>query len=166
MPLFFVSLIVTINSVEKIIKIRSPLALKKYRIIMIACFFLFFLALNRGANNTWSLSELFLVGKNTTTLEKKIRTDISYRLNAITKPNAQIAVAGAGTIPYFTHGNFIDELGKNDKVIARGSAHNGCLKYSSLYEKYTSFYPGHEKWDYPYLFQKYRPDIFAEFYQR
>lgn len=164
MPLFFISLIMTLDSVRKLINHHSVRIQKQYKVIEIITICLFFLVLNRGANNTWSLSELFLIGKNITTLEKQIRVNEAYRINSITKPNAKISVSAAGIIPYFTHRFYVDALGKNDKVIAREAAHFS-RKYDSLQQKYTSFYPGHMKWDYPYIIKKYKPDIFVEFYQ-
>jgi hypothetical protein len=68
-------------------------------------------------------------------------------LEQITSPNTEIAVFWAGTLPYFAHRPAVDMLGKNDAVVARRPARPGSLK------------PGHNKFDYDYSFDEYRPDL-------
>lgn len=66
-----------------------------------------------------------------------------------TSPNAVIAVHAAGQIPYFSERRTIDLLGLNDPMIARGP-------------RRTSFYPGHDKWNYEYSIGKLLPDLLAD----
>jgi hypothetical protein len=75
-----------------------------------------------------------------------------------------VEVAASGSVPFFLNRYYVDLLGKNDKVIAHEPMHQH-VKFSSLFADYTSFYPGHMKWDYPYTLRTYRPDIFVEVYQ-
>ncbi len=60
--------------------------------------------------------------------------------------HASIAVVAAGAIPYFSHAQSVDLLGKNDPVIAHLPSH-------------LPFYPGHTKWDYAYSVGRLRPDV-------
>ena len=60
-----------------------------------------------------------------------------------------IAVHAAGQIPYYSQRSSIDLLGLNDPVIARGP-------------RRTSFYPGHDKWNYEYSIGQQLPDLIAD----
>jgi hypothetical protein len=66
-----------------------------------------------------------------------------------TATNAEIAVHAAGQIPYYSERRTIDLLGLNDPVIARET-------------RRTSFYPGHDKWDYDYSIRNLEPDLIAD----
>jgi arabinofuranosyltransferase len=71
-----------------------------------------------------------------------------------TKPNARVAVLAAGSIIYYTDRDGIDLLGKSSKQIAQSPP----AKVSK--EKFnSSFYPGHNKWNYEYSIGKLRPDV-------
>jgi arabinofuranosyltransferase len=71
-------------------------------------------------------------------------------LKANTHPDAVIAVAWAGSIPYFAERRSIDLLGKSDPVIARS------------HPRQALFHPGHTKWDLDYSLGKLRPDLAAQ----
>ncbi len=66
-----------------------------------------------------------------------------------TSPGATIAVHAAGQIPYYSQRRSIDLLGLNDPVVARGP-------------RRTSFYPGHDKWNYEYSIGQLLPDLIAD----
>ena len=66
-----------------------------------------------------------------------------------TSPDAIIAVHAAGQIPYYSERRTIDLLGLNDPVIAHGP-------------RRTSFYPGHDKWNYEYSIGQLQPDLIAD----
>jgi hypothetical protein len=66
-----------------------------------------------------------------------------------TSQDAVIATHAAGQIPYFSGRRTIDLLGLNDPVIAHGS-------------RRTSFYPGHDKWDYEHSIGELQPDLIAD----
>jgi hypothetical protein len=77
------------------------------------------------------------------------RVKIGLLIAAGTSPEATIAVHAAGQIPYYSERRTIDLLGLNDPAIARGPAH-------------SSFYPGHNKWNYEYSINQMKPDLIAD----
>ena len=78
---------------------------------------------------------------------RRVRAGLAIAAN--TAPEATIAVHAAGQIPYYSERRTIDLLGLNDPVIAHGP-------------RSTSFYPGHDKWDYDYSIAQLRPDLIAD----
>jgi hypothetical protein len=74
----------------------------------------------------------------------------------LSTPAAEVAVVRAGIIPYLCERPTIDLLGKNDRVIAAEP-----MRVDSAH-KYTSFYPGHLKWNYTHSIGELKPDIVAE----
>ena len=85
--------------------------------------------------------------------EQRVRKALIVR--ETTDTSATIAVAPAGSIPYFSERTTIDLLGKNDPVIARMPA---------VYTK--EFLPGHNKWDYKYSIEKLHPDVVVELFRQ
>jgi arabinofuranosyltransferase len=77
------------------------------------------------------------------------RTRLGLFLAKYTSPAAVIAVHAAGQIPYYSGRTTIDLLGLNDPVIAKGPVTG-------------PFYPGHDKWNYPYSILQLRPDLIAD----
>jgi len=75
-------------------------------------------------------------------------------LRKVTRPDARIALAWAGIIPYFADRQMIDISGKNDRTIARLAAHR-----ASDGPGFDHFHPGHLKWDYAHSIGKLRPDV-------
>jgi len=67
-----------------------------------------------------------------------------------TAPQARVAVAWAGAVPYFSGRPAVDLLGKNDPVIARMAP-------------VVPFQPGHNKWDLSYSVGRLRPDLVITF---
>ena len=63
-----------------------------------------------------------------------------------TAPSLSIAVHWAGVLPYFSRRPAIDVLGRSDRHIARLTV--------------PRFYPGHSKWDWDYVLNERRPDMF------
>ena len=72
-------------------------------------------------------------------------------IRAHTAPEATIAVAWAGSTPYYACRPAIDLLGKCDPVIAKGPPAR-------------AFYPGHNKWNYAYSVGTLKPDLIIEGY--
>jgi hypothetical protein len=68
-----------------------------------------------------------------------------------TPPPTSIAVVTAGSLPYFAHRTAIDQLGKNDHVIA-------------MRPPRAPFLPGHDKWDLAYSINHLRPELIAQFW--
>ncbi len=158
MPLFFISLFVSLSDFRQLMRIKYKNLHKKYKLIEICTIFMFFIVINSGSNNM--LSQLFFLGKpfymNEVTQRQTLQ---AFRLFKNTRPSAKIAIVAAGIVPYFTDRYFVDILGVNEKTIAREQA-----KYeesSDIYIKLVSYVPGHMKWDYPYTLQKYKPDLFV-----
>ena len=89
-------------------------------------------------------------------LELQHHAAMGLLLPRFTHPDAKIAVAWAGALPYFSNRPSVDLLGKCDKVIARRPAQNvpGRLMY-----------PGHMKWDYQYSITRYSPDVIVELWK-
>jgi arabinofuranosyltransferase len=84
-------------------------------------------------------------------------------LEIITKPEATIAVVGAGTIPYFLPDrHMLDIMGKMDPVIAHGPVRSpmSIEDVTFLRPGYDNIMrPGHMKWNYAYTFGELKPDV-------
>jgi hypothetical protein len=78
----------------------------------------------------------------------------ALELRAATADDAVIAVVQAGALPYFSHRQAIDLLGKSDHVVAAEPPRDPL------------FLPGHDKWDYAYSIGELRPDVVADFWPR
>jgi len=77
------------------------------------------------------------------------RARAGFAIASSTSLDVTIAVHAAGQIPYYSQRRAIDLLGLNDEVIARGP-------------RSTSFYPGHDKWNYEYSIGELHPDLIAD----
>ena len=78
-------------------------------------------------------------------------------LRRVTTPDAVIAVARAGTIPYFADRPSINLLGKTDSHIAREAS-----RVSAGRKRFVDFRPGHTKYDYRYSIEQQRPDVVVQ----
>jgi arabinofuranosyltransferase len=79
-------------------------------------------------------------------------------LRKITTTEAKIAVARAGTIPYFSDRYSIDEFGKANKYIA----HQNMKSFAAGWHRLIEFRPGHMKFDYGYSIGQQQPDVVAQ----
>jgi hypothetical protein len=74
----------------------------------------------------------------------------NWRLGAYLRdhsdPSLRVAVHWAGVVPYVSRRHAIDVLGKSDRHIAR--------------LRVDRFEPGHAKWDWDYVLETQRPDVF------
>ncbi|HRK59569.1 MAG TPA: hypothetical protein PLI74_08000, partial [Candidatus Kapabacteria bacterium] len=100
-----------------------------------------------------SLTTWLLIHPPFGTDDNKRNVEIALLLRH-TSPQATIATITAGSIHYFTQRTMFDMLGKNDKYIARLSAIVPKDK-----NKFISFHPGHNKYDYHYSIAEKKPDI-------
>lgn len=82
------------------------------------------------------------------------RVSMALAVKKSTTSDATIAVASAGSIPYFTERRAIDILGKNDRYIAHLDA-----------RVTEEFLPGHNKWDYNYSIKSLSPDVIVELWK-
>ncbi len=78
-------------------------------------------------------------------------------LRAITTEHASIAVARAGTIPYFSDRPAVDLLGKTDAHIAHEAA-----RVPPGRRRFVAFRPGHIKFDYAYSVGRLKPDVIKQ----
>ena len=78
-------------------------------------------------------------------------------LDQFTLPDARIAVAFAGVLPYFANRDMIDLLGKNDKKVAHET-----VRVAPDTAGYLDFRPGHMKWDYAYAIGQQQPDVVSQ----
>jgi hypothetical protein len=90
-------------------------------------------------------------GKNMTEVREALL------LRRITTESASIAVARAGTIPYFTERPSVDLLGKTDAHVAREAA-----RVPSGLRRFLAFRPGHTKIDYEHSVGRLRPDVIKQ----
>ena len=91
-----------------------------------------------------SLLTWLLITKPFGTSDNIVNVTIAKILEKTPK-NATIATVTAGSVHYFCDRTMFDILGKNDKYISRMDA-----KFPPNSNKYISFHPGHNKYDYHY----------------
>ncbi|MBN1562588.1 MAG: hypothetical protein JXA10_02030 [Anaerolineae bacterium] len=109
-----------------------------------------------NANYTYgtdALKEWLLIDKSMFADEYNEKIQVSFLLEALTKPDATITISAAGVVPYFTPREFVDILGKNDTTIGRMDAVQDVL---------PEYVPGHMKWDYDYSVGELDPDVVFE----
>ncbi|MEP7209685.1 MAG: hypothetical protein ABI740_02510, partial [Alphaproteobacteria bacterium] len=81
--------------------------------------------------------------------EDRAATEAGLCLRGNTARDARIAVIWAGSMAYYADRFSIDLLGKMDRKIAASAPKR-------------SFLPGHNKWDYAYSIETYRPDLILQ----
>lgn len=102
---------------------------------------------------TGALEEWLLVRPSLYAADNGMKVEQALLLDALTTPDATIALAGAGIVPYFAERTYIDLLGKTDPVIAHLPMDQTAI---------PEFKPGHMKWDYTYSIGKLKPDVVLE----
>lgn len=144
--------------IRRFVFLKSPLFLTILAGLMV---FLFNISFSKITPLGWiTLNHPFNEKKET-----QLKLEVADHFKSISTPEAKIAVIWAGTIPYFCERSFIDLLGKNDPVIAKGSMHryeelkDAFPHNNFLKSPFTFFYPGHLKWNYPYSVGELKPDI-------
>ncbi|MBT4484220.1 MAG: hypothetical protein HOC71_11160 [Candidatus Latescibacteria bacterium] len=144
-PLFFIVFSLSVHEISTFIKQvistgSKPININKY--------YISFLILSLFSFNSMVLAEWFLLKPPFEKIEQTAQLELGLYIEKITSPEARIAVVWAGTMPYFVGRNYIDILGKNDKIIAHEKMktfepsqllfpHNNISG-----SKYTFFYPG------------------------
>ncbi len=88
----------------------------------------------------------------------ELETRIGQLLNRGTAADARIAVTSAGTTAYYARRPMVDLLGKNDRRIATGPP-AVIDPADPVLERFRTFYPGHNKWNYDYSIGELRPDV-------
>jgi len=94
--------------------------------------------------NAW-----LLMGSAPGTLFNEAAVRVAILLNRVTTQDARIAVAAAGSIPYFSARFCIDVLGKCDRIVAHKASD-------------ATIAPGHSKWDFDHSVRGLRPDIIVQ----
>jgi hypothetical protein len=74
-------------------------------------------------------------------------------LQQMADPGAAVAVTWAGITGYFSDFKMVDELGYNDRHIARGAP---AVELDE--DSFDQFVPGHVKWDMAYVLEQQEPD--------
>lgn len=155
MPLFFVLLAATLHAIQAAARAVVPGAQKDPRpvTIGIAAFGAFLLVAFNATYGPGALREWLLLRPSLDAGDNGRKVEQALWVERYTAPNATVALAGAGIVPYFTERTYIDLLGKNDKVIARQPMDQTII---------PEFKPGHMKWDYVYSIGTLRPDCVME----
>lgn len=156
MPLFFVLFAAGLWELKQLVEKKLVIPFEKLRIgFGVLILFLIITSFNMVTNP--DIRQLFFMHKSLGYVPgSEYNTKKALLIDKITKPDAKIAIFWAGTTPYFSNRTYIDLLGKNDNVIGHGPVNARVIPNS--YHKFTSFDPGHTKWDYEYSFSL-TPDI-------
>jgi hypothetical protein len=155
-PLFFVlfvsgleqikeSLLNAVKDNRNIIKVVGEIAL-------VVITFISLLNFNFNKENLNNIKRIFLLYSPSFIEGNVWNLELVQAVNKVTTPEAEIAVIGAGSIPYFTGRQAIDILGKCDSYIAH-------LPSRIPAGGISDFRPGHMKWDYEHSIGKFLPDM-------
>ena len=156
-PLLFITLAYICNQLRQVAHKQFATHLVRYRIAEIFCILFLFFTLNTGSDNM--LLYLTMVKQYPTVGENANQTRVAKSLGAITKERESIGIVMAGVTPYFLPNRiFVDLLGKSDRVIAHGESHRDA----SGLKQYLVYLPGHTKWNYPYIVNHIKPDVFGQ----
>lgn len=157
MPVLFVSITIgawrLINEYLK--KVKPDRKILWYIASIAGLFFLL-----NTYNGTRTLKNIIFPNESKMTSSMRMLISARY-IDEMTTKDAKIAVITAGTIPYFTDRFYIDELGKNDKYIARIPMRTPPANLDII-SKINFFYPGHLKMDPDYSIKKLQPDVLWE----
>ena len=82
---------------------------------------------------------------------------LSLEVQAATDPEAVIATVSAGAPGYYSNRRMVDLLGKSDRIIA--AMEPGIAPPA---RGYSTFWPGHNKWNYDYSIGELRPDVLLQ----
>ncbi len=155
-PLFFVLFVYGWEQIKNSLLV----AVKKHKTIIgfsgnmgvVLIVFLSILNFNFLLNNQNNIKRIFLLYKPLFIEANKENVRIAQAVKKVTTQQAEIAVIGAGSIPYFSERPSIDILGKIDSYIAHSP---NRIPSGGL----ANIRPGHMKWDYEYTFGKLQPDL-------
>jgi hypothetical protein len=155
MPLLFILIAWSFQSVLGHLSFKLEVSFSRVRIPLTAVLFSFLIFYTLYCFNQ---KQIYAAAVLMPALEVPLdeqRVTKALFVRETTDSAATIAVAAAGSIPYFTERTSIDILGKNDPYIARMNA------------VYTQeFLPGHNKWDYAYSIEHLAPDVVVELFKQ
>lgn len=81
-------------------------------------------------------------------------------ISRVLKPTGKAAVLWAGGPIYYSKRGGIDLLGKNDKLVANEGPNRSVAP--GVWN--STFYPGHNKWNYDYSIGTLKPDMVAQYW--
>jgi hypothetical protein len=154
-PLFFILFVYGLEQIKN----SLLAAVKEYKtiigflgnvgfVLVVAVSMLNFNFLLEHSNN---IKRVFLLYRPNFIEGPKLSVEVVHAVNKVTTQDAKIAIAMAGTIPYFSERQFIDVLGKIDEYIAHLPIH--------IPSKLSDYQPGHMKGDSKYSIGKLKPDL-------
>ncbi len=155
MPLLFILIAWTFQSLLDNVTFSLEASLSRFRFSLKPAMYWFFIVYTLYSFNQKQIypAAVLMPALEVPLDEQRVKKALFVRQT--TDSLATIAVAPAGSIPYFSGRTTIDLLGKNDPVIARMPA---------VYTR--EFLPGHNKWDYQYSIVKLQPDVVVELFRQ
>ncbi|MDP3941886.1 MAG: hypothetical protein Q8Q49_06285 [bacterium] len=160
MPLFFVLLSLSFSEIFVFLQKKYGIRGRNLSLSQIGTMFLLLIIMNTNTADEFvqwtTLKESYTMGQN------RYQVDIANSINALSTPDAKVAITLAGVTPYFSKGRyFVDLLGKNDKHIARMSVAMAGVPQNKL-KRFLLYNPGHMKSDISYSLHTYNPDIVVQ----
>jgi len=155
MPLLFVLLWLTLRAFYRWLRATARPGGPDPRAVRwgFAALAVFLFATTNYTYGTGAWQEWLLLKPSLYAGENGMKVREALLLKALTTPDATVALAGAGIVPYFADRPYVDLLGKNDPVIAH-------LPMDTTH--IPEFKPGHMKWDYAYSIGVLQPDVVLE----
>lgn len=163
MPLFFIafswSMMELLNKTKNLLKFKF---FETSKIIIFVILFIFSILSFNALLGEWKSIERWNFTRRPDYVAGGDRNlQIALALEKVTKPNASIAVVGAGTIPYLLPDRYaIDILGKADPYIAHQN-----VRTPMGIPDIPNMRPGHMKWDYAYTFGELQPDVIVSIWE-
>jgi hypothetical protein len=132
------------------ILLKTRLSQKVLPLIFIICII---------SSNTLSIASWILSGaKDGMDASDRYTYQVAIDINSILKQNGKAAVLYAGSPIYFSDRGGVDLLGKNDTYVARQKPN-----FTDYVGEWNStFYPGHNKWNFEHSIGKLKPDMIAQ----
>jgi hypothetical protein len=163
MPLFFILLALTFFRIEEWLNRKlsngGSFAGTLIRVYTFLAIILTLVVTNTVHSPNASLREWLLIKPPLAVKQNRELVQRALAIRDVTSDEARIAVVWAGSIPYFSGRPSVDLLGKNDRVIA-----GMPVQKPEGQSGYSTFYPGHMKWDYKYSIDSLKPDVIVQFY--
>jgi len=164
MPLFFLLFVLGLKQLHGLLQDRLGQFIKGRWLVpstslAVVVFSLFSLLNFNTLIYPSDLKFLFLQQPSIFVIGNQRNTEIGLFVRDITEQDAVVAFVAAGAAPYFSGREAIDILGKSDPYIAHLRSPEADTA------GWTDYRPGHNKWDYRYVLDKLRPDVFVEVFR-
>jgi len=146
----FALAVLLVVSIFFYILLKTRLSQKVLPLIFIICII---------SSNTLSIASWIISGgKDGMDASDRYNYQVASDINSILKENGKAAVLFAGSPIYFSDRGGVDLLGKNDTFIARQKPNFT----DHVGEWNSTFYPGHNKWNFEHSIGKLNPDMIAQ----